>query len=91
MWTTVEQVHDLFVVGFFLFEVHKIQQIRVNGFYTRKQTTIKKRYLSCVGGKGLMFCACVCVCFGFRGAKDMVACGPWQVPLPPSEAQMRHS
>lgn len=57
MWTTVEQVHDLFVVDFFLFEVYKIQQISVNGFYTRKQTTIKKRYLSSVGEKVCLLCA----------------------------------
>lgn len=90
MWTTVKQVHDL-LFFFILFEVHKIQQISVNTFYTSKQTTIKKGDLSSVGEKGCLFmcvctcvwaCVCVRVCFGFRGAKDMIACGRWPAPLP---------
>ena len=65
MWTTVEQVHDLFVVGFFLFVVYKIQQISVNRFYTSKQTTIKKSDLSSVEEK-----VCQCVCVRILGSEE---------------------
>lgn len=89
MWTTVEQVHDLFVVAFFLFEVYKNQQISVNGFYTSKQTTIKKEIFIFCRREGLLV-VCVCV-FWVQRSKGHDCVRTLASTTSSSKAQMRHS
>lgn len=70
---------------FCLFEIsHKIQQITVSWLYTNKQGNNKdlssQRGTTCACV--CLWSRCVCVCFGFRGAEDMIACGRWPETLP---------
>lgn len=77
MWMTVEQVYELFsCVSFFKFfwrcYIKSNKLVKARSTQTNKQGNSKD--LSSKGEKATMF-VYLGVCFGFRGAKDMIACG----------------